>query len=147
MRKLRLLGLIGVLSLAVLLGSCLTFENPFVFDNSLAPEEQTSLAFIGIIPTSYNGISLTESMSYVVFPRGIIDFTANINSQLGNTIYTGKDAIFQYNFEGNKTYPLYFAIKDGLWGVNIYDGLPSSTGSQKNITHLAFVPFSNQRTN
>ena len=141
----KLKGILFVTIIAALFIACSI--TPKVFDDSLPEDEQATIYFSGVIPTSFNGIGLEKNTNYLKIPGGSTEFVCNISWRSGNTIYSGEDAIFRYTFEKNMEYCAYFNIKDSLWGVDVYNAPLQKIGWPPKNTLIGFVPFVNQKKN
>jgi len=150
MKKLLVLAGISVL----LFFSCsTTVGKGMVFDDSVPIEKSSQIVTYAGKITGYNGISLTwkPTLSNAVqIPAGDTIFEFDIVSPLGNTIYKGSGALFQYKYLPNKKYFLWFNVRDDIWGMNVYtfeigDKIPATTmrGLEPYLT--AFVPFINNK--
>jgi hypothetical protein len=105
-----------------------------------APEETlTTLTFSGIIPRSYNGISV-EKWRSVKIPAGIAGIECDVDSHLDSSNYRARNKTFSYHFEAGKSYFVVFSVTNGYWGVDIYNRPPNSFLAQKKNL-LDFVRF------
>jgi hypothetical protein len=142
-----------VIILSLLILSCTTSAG-LIFDESIPLEKSFWLSAqnLGTI-TGYNGITVEwkpMGAKMIQLPAGDVLFEVNLYSAIGNTIYTGKGLIFQYNFRPGKQY-LFEARRDkesNDLGLRVYAwdiGEKIGTYSESNLE--AFVPFLNAEGN
>ena len=138
--------------LAVIITGCVSFD-PVKFDNNLELEDSALVQFFWVYVYEYNGIQIPTKREtsgirvsewvYKALPPGEANFGVDVYGQSGNTIYRGRDFTFRYRFEPGVDYILLFAIKDGIWGINVYNQKPPKAGFPDSANLIEFVPFSN----
>ncbi|MDR0322089.1 MAG: hypothetical protein LBI28_11345 [Treponema sp.] len=118
----KLLLIVTVLAIPIL--SCTTTVTGagVIYDESI-PLEQSShinVSNFGRI-TAYNGLTVNWGGT-IQIPAGNTLLEANVYSQIGNTVYSGKGLLLRYNFQPGKYYFLRAGRAEGssTVGIRIY---------------------------
>jgi hypothetical protein len=128
----------GIFAALAVLGSCVT--EPVVFDETIPPEETATVFFAFLQPTAYNGIPVDKKKWVrTKIPQGEASFVVDVYGPV-----RGSGFIINYTFEGGKEYCLYFAQKDDLFGVDVYNAPLPKVNWPPRETLIGFVPFENQ---
>jgi hypothetical protein len=120
----------------VLAGSCAT--SPTIWDESYSREESAWVLFYQITAKSYNGIGVS-AWRWVSLPAGEANIGADVRIVHAGVGFLAKDMEFGCYFEPGKDYAISGAVKNGQWGVNVYEG---SSVDEKKL--LEFIPFKDQ---
>jgi hypothetical protein len=126
-----------------------------VYDESIPLEQSTWIGNqnLGMV-TGYNGITVEWKQEMgarmIQIPAGETLLEVNLNSTVGNTRYTGKGLVFQYNFKAGKQY-LFMAGNDkesGDFGLRVYVWeIGEKIGTYKTENLEGFTPFLNAEGN
>jgi hypothetical protein len=128
----------------VLAASCSTTGT--VWDESVPPEQSADVWFgMGMIK-SYNGITIDKKrQTHIVIPEGEANIGLDVYITHGGVTFLMQDMEITCYLEGGKEYTILGAVKDGQWGVNLYDGMIKIIiGNNIPNTILEFIPFENQ---
>ena len=108
----------------IVMASCTTTN---VYNDALSAAEVVHLKIDpAFTVTSYNDVSVDWKTAFLGFgytgatiPAGKTVLVMDLQSgRIGNTVYKGKDLIFQYNFEAGIEYRLRFWVKSGVYVMN-----------------------------
>ena len=139
--------------LIVLILSCTALpKTGFAFDDSIPEEKTARLSTDGLGKIiGYNGITVnweTRGTKFLQIPAGNTLLEWDIYTRVANTMYTGKNMKFQYNFLPQKNYIFMLRYSDGKYGLTVYEfdyEEKIKAGWKFFNAHLAgFVPFLNQ---
>jgi hypothetical protein len=121
----------------VLAASCATMATTKVWDETFPPEQSATVWFYQITVKSYNGINV-DNWSSVVIPAGEVNIGGNVRITHAGVPFMASGMEFTCHLEAEKEYALTGATRDGLWGVNLYEGKKPGDKS------LVFIPFKDQ---
>ena len=141
------------LVIAILFSCSVTPKVKQIYDESLLLE-QTSRISAGNAGTiiSYNGITVNWKNKNLILPD-MIQIQAgdtllewNIESRWYDTVYTGKNILFRYNFQPMKQYLFIVGKNEDKWGFNIFaydfdEKIPSNMYNEEHF--VGFVSFLN----
>jgi hypothetical protein len=127
-----------------------------MWDDSLDESESVPICFIGLLPTSYNGIPVDKSLvkrgitggmnsAYIGFPAGRATMLLDVAWASVNSSYQSNNNTFTYVFEAGESYYLIYASKGDQLGVNVYKTTIRAARWPPDDSLEAFVPFTQNR--
>jgi len=138
----------------LMISSCASSMNNFVFDDSIPTEQLVELQFLDVGTTvGYNGINVDwRSSDWYVYtvkiPAGDTLLEINVETKSRNTNYFQRGSLFRYNFRPNMKYSLRFGTDEGITGLNVFtfeggENMPAKLYDKTDPHFAAFVPFLN----